>query len=231
MKAHGEIIHHPTGRVSVYHVRRLGAEDIEDLLHMQMIVEAQVQEKDTLQPLSKQEFNTILEGAGLLIGVFVEEELIAFRALWYPGPDPENLGMDIGLPEEEWDLVVHQEISCVRPDYRGNRLQKRMGAWIMQAFREEDTDKAHLLCTVHPRNISSLKDKLAQGMAIVRLKEKYAGMLRYILYRPVSGVWEWEDEREKVVQRADLTAQKELLAAGYYGAELMDDCLIFRRSK
>lgn len=45
MKAHGEIIHHPTGRVSVYHVRRLGAEDIEDLLHMQMIVEAQVQEK------------------------------------------------------------------------------------------------------------------------------------------------------------------------------------------
>lgn len=98
--------------------------------HLQQIEELQVEvyealaDQSILQPLSTEEFEYILNGNGMMIGAYVEDELIAFRALLNPPIDEEHLGYDCGITENEFQRVLYQEISNVSPKYRGYGLQK-----------------------------------------------------------------------------------------------------------
>ena len=153
-----------------FHVTLLSLEHIEQILSLQNIVVEALEDKSRLQPLSQEEFQYILEGNGMMIGAFIENELIAFRALLVPPIDDEHLGLDIGLPESELHRVIYQEISNVHPNCRGNGMQnisKRHHGRIAK----EDSKYDYVCCTVAPFNIPSLKDKFAQGMAIAALKE------------------------------------------------------------
>lgn len=231
MIAEGILQHQPTGQERKYSVHVLSLDALEELQTMQKEVEQHVDDSSTLQPLSEEEFTTILTGGGLLIGVYVRDTLAAFRALWYPGKHIENLGRDVGLPEAEWEKVVHQEISCVLPEYRGNRLQKSMGVWIMEAFHAADHGRTHLFCTVHPENPGSLKDKFSQGMVIAAVKEKYAGMLRYIFYRPISSPVLWDESTIVTVQQKDYAEQKSLIEHGYVGVQWQPSTLLFAKKR
>lgn len=231
MIAEGRLRHQQTGQEETYTVHVLSIEALEELQAMQKKVEEDVSDPSTLQPLSEEEFTNILKGDGLLIGVYAGQTLAAFRALWYPGHHIENLGRDTGLPESEWEQVVHQEISCVLPEYRGNGLQKKMGVWIMDAFQQSSHDKTHLFCTVHPDNPGSLKDKFSQGMVIAAVKEKYAGMLRYIFYRPVSGPVHWDESTVVTVRQRDYDEQKSLIENGYVGVQWHPSTLLFAKKQ
>lgn len=89
----------------------------------------------------------------------------------------------MNLTKEEQLKVIHLEITCVLPEYRGNGLQKKLGNLIMKEFIETSNDYRYLCCTVSPTNFPSLKDKLVQGILIAKLKEKYSGRIRYILLK------------------------------------------------
>ena len=75
-----------------FHVTLLSLEHIEQILSLQNIVVEALEDKSRLQPLSQEEFQYILEGNGMMIGAFIENELIAFRALLVPPIDDEHLG-------------------------------------------------------------------------------------------------------------------------------------------
>ena len=83
----------------LFHVTLLSLEHIEQILLLQNVVVEALEDKSRLQPLSLEEFQYILEGNGMMIGAFIENELIAFRALLVPPIDDEHLGLDIGIPE------------------------------------------------------------------------------------------------------------------------------------
>lgn len=70
--------------------------------------------------------------------------------------------------------------------------------------------------TVAPGNLASLKDKLAQGMEIHALKEKYGDWLRYILVKDLEAPRKPGGERV-LVEIENLDRQKQLLADGFVG--------------
>ncbi|HDR3346239.1 TPA: GNAT family N-acetyltransferase [Bacillus cereus] len=203
-----------------FHVTLLSLEHIEQILSLQNIVVEALEDKSRLQPLSQEEFQYILEGNGMMIGAFIENKLIAFRALLVPPIDDEHLGLDIGLSESELHRVIYQEISNVHPNYRGNGMQKILANVIMDELQKEDSKYDYVCCTVAPFNIPSLKDKFAQGMAIAALKEKYGGSLRYVFVKELRRDKEndWTDVQS--ILMSDASGQQALLSKGYRGYEM-----------
>lgn len=101
----------------------------------------------------------------------------------YPGKSEENLGRDIGLPEEDLEKVAHMDSAVVLPAYRGNRLQYRL----MQTAEEEliRCGYQYLCCTIHPENSYSRNNALRQGYELLVTKEKYGGFRRDILMKRI----------------------------------------------
>lgn len=201
-----------------FYVRHLAADDLEEIMEVQQKVIDALPNKELLQPLTEEEFLTILTGGGIMLGAFVEDGLIAFRALLIPELDDEGLGADIGLAKEE-DLrrVMYLEITNVLPTYRGYGLQKQLGNMIMKEIDISRFD--YVLSTVMPYNIPSLKDKFYQGMHIEKLKDKYGGKLRYIFVKYVNKELELED-KPILLAMGDYKAQQTLLNQGYIGIAL-----------
>jgi len=208
-------------------VKVLGKQDLPRILALQEIVYEELPNKDILQPLSNEEFSFILENHGLIIGAYVAEQLIAFRAVLTPEIDDEHLGYAIGLVDDS-DLkrVLYQEISSVHPNYRGYGLQKTLANIIMQQIDTKDFD--YLAATVMPYNIASLKDKFSQGFYIVGLKNAYGGKLRYIFALDLRNQSQFDDEKV-TTSMGDVNAQKMLLQEGFVGVsikQLADDWVV-----
>ncbi|PEU03580.1 N-acetyltransferase [Bacillus cereus] len=203
-----------------FHVTLLSLEHMEQILSLQNVVVEALEDKGRLQPLSLEEFQYILEGNGMMIGAFIKNELIAFRALLVPPIDDEHLGLDIGLSENELHRVIYQEISNVHPNCRGNGMQKILATVIMDELQKEDSKYDYVCCTVAPFNIPSLKDKFAQGMEIAALKEKYGGSMRYVFVKELRGDKENDWVDIKTVPMSDFDGQKKLLAEGYRGHKM-----------
>ena len=199
-----------------------------EILFVQEQILMELKDKESLQPLSSDEFKYILSGEGLMLGAFVDDALIAFRALLVPPIDEEqHLGLDLGLKDQELKKVIYQEISNVVPEYRGNQLQKTLATLIMQELSKEEHPYRYICCTVAPFNIPSLKDKFAQGMAIIGLKEKYEGLLRYIFVKDLENVDTPLWQEVAIIEMNDITAQQSKLAEGWrgYHMEIRDDNL------
>ncbi|CUB54595.1 hypothetical protein BN2127_JRS10_02846 [Bacillus subtilis] len=204
----------------LFHVTLLSLEYIEQILLLQNVVVEALEDKSRLQPLAQEEFQYILEGNGMMIGAFIENELIAFRALLVPPIDDEHLGLDIGLPESELHRVIYQEISNVHPNWRGNGMQKILATVIMDELQKEDSKYDYVCCTVAPFNIPSLKDKFAQGMKIAALKEKYGGSMRYVFVKELreDNERDWTDIKSVPMNNAG--GQQALLSEGYRGYKM-----------
>ncbi|MCH4826503.1 hypothetical protein [Planococcus halocryophilus] len=199
-----------------FSMKRLYLEDLPIIEQVQAKVMESISEKASLQALTTEEFLFILNERGLMVGAFVEEELIGFRALLIPDIDEEHLGWDIGLPPDELGKVIYQEISVVLPEYRGNRLQQKLAEVIMKELPNLEVKFRYICCTVAPMNIPSLKDKFTQSMHIAALKEKYEGLKRYILVKDLEKIDVHYCEHV-TVKLDDLNKQKQLLSEGYVG--------------
>lgn len=215
----GTITNQALNKKEPLNMKRLYLEDLPEIEKIQQHVIDSLPDKGTLQPLSTEEFLFILNERGLLVGAYAEDRLIGFRALLVPEIDAEHLGYDLGLPEEDLPHVIYQEISVVLPEYRGNRLQQKLADVIMKELPNLAGHFRYVCCTVAPLNIPSLKDKFSQGMHIGALKEKYDGMLRYILVKDL------QDAAPKYTGYTsakidDLEKQQELLADGFVGIGL-----------
>ncbi len=194
--------------------------------HLQQIEDLQVEvyealaDKSILQPLSTEEFEYILNGQGMMIGAYTGEKLIAFRALLNPPIDEEHLGYDCGIPENEFNRVLYQEISNVSPKYRGYGLQKTLATVVMSNI---DVEKYDYVCsTVKPFNIPSLKDKFSQDLVIKGLKIKYVDKLRYIFYKDLRQELPLLTEQQ-VINMGDTAAQQQLLKQGFIGTSMYEE--------
>lgn len=196
--------------------RLLTTDDLAHIQTLQQDVVAALADKAILQPLTEDELLNILEGNGVMLGVFEQEQLIAFRALLRPFvEDEEHLGTDVGATE--LSRVLYQEISNVHPDYRGQGLQQKMANWIMQHVNPADYD--WVCATVMPYNIASLKDKFAQGMHVYALKLKYGGKLRYVFGKQLNEARTFTTE-PVAVHMGDTVVQQRLIEEGFVGVSM-----------
>ncbi|MCZ2257791.1 GNAT family N-acetyltransferase [Sporosarcina sp. G11-34] len=209
---------------------RLEADHLSEILTLQQKVIDSLATGGFLQPLTEEEFLTILNGKGPMIGAYADEQLIAFRAMLEPEvDDKEHLGIDAGLSKDELPLVLYSEITNVDPNFRGNNLQVVLGKHL---FEEVDQERFRYICTtVAPFNIASLKDKFTHGMQIVSLKVKYGNLLRYILVKDLKQPVVMNNYTTSCsVEMANTEEQQRLLQDGWIGTgmEYIDEQWVVR---
>lgn len=202
-----------------FYIRYLNLEDLPSILKLQSKVVGALPNPELLQPLTTGEFTNILNDESLMIGIFIDRKMIAFRAMLVPENDEEGLGADIGLSEKAFPSLIYSEISNVDPDYRGNGLQTYMGKLLVNNINLKQFQ--YILATVAPSNIPSIKDKFSLGMEIAVLKEKYGGKLRFLFVKDL-----YKETRSNVsadvqkVKNDNLEQQQALLMAGYRGVSM-----------
>ncbi|WP_227396359.1 GNAT family N-acetyltransferase [Jeotgalibacillus aurantiacus] len=231
----GEAERRSDGQKVSYTVDRVQPDQIEEFKAFQAGISESLEDPASLQPLTDEEIQYVFDGGGIVIAASVEGKIIAVRVLLYPGDDEENLGRDLELSYEEQMKVVHQEISLVDTDFRGNGLQQILGKVIMQEMKFSTSYFEHLCCTVSPSNIPSLKDKFRQGMFVLDVKEKYGNVPRYIFYMPLKQKLFIDKDSYIFIRTDKLARQKDFFNSGYVGVGLnqtkLGTWMVFARLK
>lgn len=161
---------------------KLNLNNIEEIMQLQDSIYDHLEQKEVLEKLSREEFETCLE-QGYVAGVFYDEKLIALRMMYIPSlTEEEHLADDVGVNRER---SIYSEISLVNPAHRGQKLQMKMGEYLIEQVRLSG-DFDHIFSTVMPANLASLKDKFKLGFKIMRTRLKYGGKRRHILYLPLN---------------------------------------------
>jgi RimJ/RimL family protein N-acetyltransferase len=206
-----------------YTMRYLDESHLEQVLDLQGIIVQNLPSPDLLQPFAPDFMRQHVRNKGRIIGVLADNELIAFRALYFPDIDDHewNLGFNIGLQESELAKVANLQMVCVNPLYRGNQLGLKMNRHVIR-FLQEETDYIHLCATVHPRNHWNVKILMKSGFVIRNLKEKYGGKLRYIVYQNLREPIKIMSKGKVFVEHMDIDEQKKVLKRGFLGIDLLE---------
>jgi len=206
-----------------YTMRFLDESYLQQVLDLQAMIVQNLPSPDLLQPFSPDFMSQHVRNKGRIIGVLADNELIAFRALYFPDMDDHewNLGFDIGLQDSELSKVANLQMVCVNPLYRGNQLGLKMNRHAIR-FLKEETDYIHLCATVHPRNHWNVRVLMKSGFVIRNLKEKYGGKLRYIVYQNLREPIKIMSSGEVLVKHMDIDEQKKVLKRGFLGIDLVE---------
>jgi len=206
-----------------YTMRYLDESYLQQVLDLQAMIVQNLPSPDLLQPFPPDFMRQHVRNKGRIIGVLADNELIAFRALYFPDMDDHewNLGFDIGLQDSELSKVANLQMVCVNPLYRGNQLGLKMNRHAIR-FLKEDTDYIHLCATVHPRNHWNVRVLMKSGFVIRNLKEKYGGKLRYIVYQNLREPIKIISSGEVLVKHMDIDEQKKVLKRGFLGIDLVE---------
>ncbi len=164
-------------RNRTFELRRLGFQDIADILRVQQRACDLLSDPSLFYPLSREE---ILESLHLdmLWGVFEEQgTLVAFALFVGCRHTDRNLGKDAGVP---WQTAFTFDVVVSDPEWRGYGLQK---LFIERAIAEAKKAGAKtVLATVAPQNSYSMKNFLAKRFIVIRGDlSKYAGLKRSLL--------------------------------------------------
>ena len=177
------VINKKSNKIEQTTKKNLSKRDIPSLVSLQDTVLAYGDISEIFYPESKETFLDDVTTHGYGVGCYVEKKLIAYAILRIPGDQTDNLGIDIDLPLEELQYVAHFETAVVHPDYRGNKLQISLLTELETIAIKNNIH--HILCTISPKNIYSLRNAKELGIQIIITKYKYDGKLRHILYKRV----------------------------------------------
>lgn len=200
-----------------YEMKFLDKNALHDIVNLQKLVAQSLQSPEIFRLHDVEYFRRLLESERSVIGVIADRRLIAYSLIYIPGEGNENLGRDVGLPEEELKRVAHLQAAAVHPAYRGKGLQRRMGAAHLKVIEEMGFE--HVLCTVSPKNPISLRNVLSIGFVIRGLKLKFEGVWRYIMYKNFLHPMCHHGE-PIVIKGSDIEGQLNLLSLGYAGFDI-----------
>jgi hypothetical protein len=164
-----------------YEMRFVRADELEEVYRLHTLVVSQIHHPHAFRPDSREFMAQQINRRGRTVGVFCDDTLVAYAAISFPNEDADNLGRDLPLAEPELAHVADYDGSAVHPDVRGNGLQQSMTH--MRHDYALHHDRYHILGTVSPFNPVSLQNFLRVGCRVRNLKEKYGGMLRFIIHR------------------------------------------------
>lgn len=205
-----------------YEIKVLDITYFDRLFAIQKYIAKKLGKPEAYILLKEKELIEMLGDGGIVVGVFVNEELYGSCGAYFPGFNGDNLGLDIGMPREELKRVIHLESSNVHPMYRGNALQYKMASLLVNRAKDI-RGMRYLLNTVHPENYPSLKTTFALDMVIIKLCLKYKGFWRYIFYQDIEEPIQKKSNNSISVSSIDYNTQIKLLDTGYYGYGLEKD--------
>lgn len=202
-----------TGEIQRVDIRLLNPDelDIFEQLHLELVRE--FGNTGVLNANSRTfSANCILQESGFCLGGFLGRELVSYVMIYYPGENASNLGLEVGLSQNKLLKVAHVDQTGVKPEYRKNNLTLFTRRLVTDILVKKGMDQ--IFSTISPQNIASLRNATQCHYAIVKLKEKYGGKLRFIMqYLPDIKV----DAEQRDIIHTDYSEQLELLQKGWIG--------------
>lgn len=156
--------------------------------------------------------------SGRIIGVIVKDKLIAYRVIYFPESNSDNLGIDLFFSKKILSHVAHLETVVVHPDYRGNSLALKMNCQALKVMKKFKYN--HACITVSPMNYHNLKIVFELGFLIKKLDIKYGDKLRYILHKNLEQELSFRPTDSIVIPNTDTEAQQNALTQGFVGYQI-----------
>ncbi|GEO81288.1 hypothetical protein [Pararhodospirillum oryzae] len=141
-----------------------------------------------LNPETDTFFADHLGEAGRILGLFdAGGALVAYGVLGLPAAgSPYNFGRDLGLAPQWLGTVAHLDGATVAEPWRGAGIHRILSQHRLALARA--AKRRHVLATVAPLNVPSLRTVLAAGLRARALKPMFAGRLpRFLLCRDLKG--------------------------------------------
>ncbi len=198
-----------------YVMELLGIDRIPEVIDLQNIVVQKLSFSEIFQPDSKEFIKQELVNGGKIIGVYSEDELVAYRFITIPKKRTMNLGEDLHISKKELQRVGHLESTIVHPDYRGNGLQRKTLKHALAIF--DYLGYYHVCSTISPKNYHSLKNIMSGGLVIKKLKEKYGGKMRFILHRNLKNNQPKMYTKNILINDINILKEEKVLERGFEG--------------
>lgn len=162
------------------HIRPCTIQDLEDVMDLQKRILDGMEEKEWFAETSRTENEKFFQKPNLLLGIYAEERLIAYGSIGFLEKDRENLGWDLGWPEEKVANCANLDTIVVDPDFRGRGLQRLLISLCTEQARTIKPGGT-ILTTICPDNRYSMRNAEKEGFEILLRTRKYGGKDRYIL--------------------------------------------------
>lgn len=165
-------------------IRKGDWNDTENFIRLLDDVKAAMEHKEWFYLDAPEDVRKMMADGTMQLWVAMDGDRLAgaFSILVH-GLGEHNYGYDLGFSEDQLLKTINMDTAAVHPDYRGQKLQKRL-----MERAEEDLKGAGeriLLCTIHPENRYSLQNALSLGYVIQKELPKY-GSVRYLLRKDIS---------------------------------------------
>lgn len=201
-----------------YVMRRLTVSDLPQTLALYDYVVKNMENPDMLWRYPDETVAAFLGQDGIVIGVFIGEDLVGFRVMYLHHPGDQTNPLQ-GIIQSEFGATAHLALCVIHPQFRGNSLQKQMGTEFMKLTQTARSFQS--MCSiVSPHNYPSMNDKFSLKMVVVKLMPKFRGIWRYIFYSNLDQPLKAVDDKMFFVTSQDYQRQLELFDAGYYGVQL-----------
>lgn len=216
----GYLIKKADGRSYPYTMIFLRREHLEQVLELRASVLDLIPDKDFCIPSPDHVISDSLADQGVVAGVFVEGQLVAFRILYFVDNNDYNLGMLVGINSNELSHVVHMEFSIVLPEFRGNGLQKRLSLITLEQAKKRK-GLLHVCSMVSPKNFPSILDKFSCNLYIENLALVHGGHWRYIFHQNLVRPFRIKESTITDIAITDYDKQITYLKQGYVGFALL----------
>lgn len=156
-------------------------ENIDEICALQDEAFCSMSDDTMLRRNSSETLLSCLREPHFTLGAFHNGVLAGFAVMFVPGLSDENIALSAGFSESEAAETVNFKLVIVKPDYRGNGLQKEFILRLDALAKEKGYKK--IFATVAPNNEYSKNNFLNSGYEFHSQKVKYGGLVRNIYYK------------------------------------------------
>jgi ribosomal protein S18 acetylase RimI-like enzyme len=203
---------------SEYDIQVLNESHLAQILYLQEIIVKNLSDPTIYFAEPTQFFHKQIAIEKSVIGLFQKKQLVGFHIASFPDLNEENLGIDIGIIQEEYLQVAQVGPLAVHPDHRKRGLFSKLLAKHLQMIKE--MGYKHVCATVAPDNYPSIKGFIDNGFAIKQLKMKFNNLLRYVMYLDLENCLKQPQYSVRVLG-TDTESQKFMISLGFYGYDAL----------
>lgn len=165
-------------------------------------------------------FERHVEERGLILGCFVDGELVAYGVLGLDSPTVDHMAHLLHLTESERERLCVLDGAATLPQWRGHHLHCRCIEERMALGRQ--LGRTLVAATVAPENLRSLRGLLKEGLVVRRYAQLYGGLARLVLQRDLLAAPQRRATRMQV-EAGDHEGHQRALADGLQGYQLVQD--------
>jgi hypothetical protein len=209
----------------LYQMIELDSRYLHDIMDLQAIIVRNLPRAEIFEPDSKQRVEQCFFKQGRILGILVDQTLIAYQILMFPGKNEYNLGYDLNFPDYELSKVFHMETSAVSPRYRGNSLALLLKRRAVRYAK--DLGFHHMCGTISIYNYHSLKIHFTLGAMSKKIAIKYNDKMRHIFHRDLNTNLKMECDKPLFVKYDNIEGHRDAIGMGYNGCSLKGSSLDF----